>query len=118
MPQLKEESKVNFKTAHICILLTALFGLLAYFEYGGVHGVAAILLLCVIYWLLLTVSIVPFIGWLIQAWLMRRFTPNVITLTGIAPTWLTDLVFWSFLGLGIVVSAISSLIVILALQDR
>jgi len=117
MSQLKEESNVGLNAGRICILLTALFALLAYFEYEGAHGVAAILLLCVIYWLLLLASIVPFTGWLIQFWLMKWLTPKVITLTGIALTWLTSFVFWSFLGLGIVVSAISAWIVILALQD-
>ena len=72
------------------IILIMLAASLGYFVYGGIDGVFAITILCVLYGLMVLLSLIPFIGIGLQYWAsIQLVLPWVISNTGIYPTWLT-----------------------------
>ncbi|MCW3140657.1 MAG: hypothetical protein N2V72_00535 [Methanophagales archaeon] len=99
------------------ILLTALFSLLGYFVYGSINGALGILLLCIACDFVLLISIIPFVGWLIQTFVMKMIViPGIVALTGIYLTWLTTTIFFVYLAYGIIVTATVSIAILRALQ--
>jgi len=114
----KEENvNVSFDSLYSSILLTALFTLLGYFVYGGIKGALAVLLLTIACDFMLVISVIPFVGWLIQGLIMNWVITNFPALTGFPLTWLTSTVFWVYLAFGILISVISSIVVLIALKD-
>ena len=97
----------------IDILLILLFSALGYFVYHGVDGALAMLILTILYALATLLSLIPFAGaffqWLVMTYAIRPF---VFHLTHIYSTWLTSAAFWVYLGLGIIITLIMSLIVL------
>jgi len=98
-------------------LITALFSLLGYFVYGGIKGALAILLLCIVCDLILFLSMIPFVGWLVQALVMRFAITKILALTCVSTTWLISTIFWVYLVFGIIISIASSLILLMALDN-
>ena len=103
----------------IDFFLVLLFGALGYFVYHGVDGALAMVILTILYALATFVSLIPFAGAAIQ-WAIMTYAinPFVFHLTHIHSTWLTFVAFWVYLGLGIVMTALTSLGVIGILLDR
>jgi len=97
----------------IDFLLILLFSALGYFVYHGVDGFLAMLILTILYALATLLSLIPFAGaffqWLVMTYAIRPF---VFHLTHIYSTWLTSVAFWVYLGLGIIITLIMSLIVL------
>jgi hypothetical protein len=94
-------------------VLVLLFGALGYFVYHGVGGFLAMVILTILYALATLLSLIPFAGAFVQ-WLVMTFAikPFVFHLTHIHSTWLTFVAFWVYLGLGIIITLIMSLIVL------
>jgi len=94
-------------------LLVVLFGALGYFVYHGVGGALAMVILTILYALATLLSLIPFAGAFIQ-WLVMTYAinPFVFHLTHIHYTWLVAVAFWVYLGLGIIMTIIMSLIVL------
>ena len=113
----KEDVNISFNSLHWSVLFTMFFTLLGYFVYGGIKGALAILLLTIACDFMLVISIIPFIGWLIQGFLMHWAITDFPALTGFPLTWLTSTIFWVYLVFGIVISTISSIVVLIALKD-
>ncbi|RLG33236.1 hypothetical protein DRN97_05560 [Methanosarcinales archaeon] len=110
--------KVSFNSVRFSILLTMLFSLLGYFVYGSINGALAILLLCIVCNFMLLISVIPFVGWLIQAFLMKKLViTGIAAITGISLTWLTSAIFWVYLVFGIIISTVTSIVVLTALRD-
>jgi len=94
-------------------LLVVLFGALGYFVYHGVGGALAMVILTILYALATLLSLIPFFGAFVQ-WLVMTYAinPFVFHLTHIHYTWLVAVAFWVYLGLGIIITIIMSLIVL------
>jgi hypothetical protein len=107
------EYKYVYSGIGIDFLLILLFSALGYFVYHGVGGFLAMLILTILYALATLLSLIPFAGAFVQ-WLVMTFAikPFVFHLTHIHSTWLTFVAFWVYLGLGIVITLIMSLIVL------
>ena len=115
---MNEESRnISINAFPHSLLITALFSLLGYFVYGGIKGALAILLLCIVFDFTLFLSLIPFVGWLVQALLMKVAIADILALTCISTTWLTSTIFWVYLVFGIIISIASSLIVLMALDN-
>ena len=103
---------VTIKTSYIGLLYTVLFSVLGYFVYGGVRGLMAMLALCLFYDLVLCLSIIPFVGSIIQAVAMNLISYKLFTILSIYPSWLTTCIFWCYLVCGIVITILVTAIVI------
>jgi len=108
----ERNTEVSLKPVRLSILLTVMFSLLGYFVYGSINGALAILLLDLVCDLTVLVSVIPFVGCLIQAFLMKMIIPKIAAITGIHLTWLTTAIFWTNLLFGVVVTAIVSIMVL------
>jgi len=100
-------------------LLVVLFGALGYFVYHGVGGALAMVILTILYALATLLSLIPFAGAFVQ-WLVMTYAinPFVFHLTHIHYTWLVAVAFWVYLGLGIIITLIMSLIALAVLLKR
>ena len=107
------EYKYVYSGIGIDFLLVLLFGALGYFVYHGVGGALAMVILTILYALASLLSLIPFAGALVQ-WLVMTYAinPFVFHLTHIHYTWLVAVAFWVYLGLGIIMTIIMSLIVL------
>lgn len=99
-------SKIGFE---LLLLWTAL----AYFVYGGLEGTMAIVILCVLYGLATLLALIPFGGAIIQVMVMKfAIWPYVMAFTGITATWLTGLVFWIDVIIGIILTFAATIVVL------
>ena len=103
---------VTIRTSYFGLFYTVLFSVLGYFVYGGVRGLMAMLALCLFYDLVLCLSIIPFVGSVIQAVTMNLISYKLFTILSIYPSWLTTCVFWCYLVCGIVITILVTAIVI------
>ncbi len=94
-------------------LILVFFVATAYFVYGGVGGMLAVLILAVLYGIVLLLAIIPFGGVIIQVLVMYFVIwPWVSEFTGIEATWLTALMFWVQVIAGIILTlAVTAIIV-------
>jgi len=106
------EEGVTIRTSYFGLFYTVLFSVLGYFVYGGVRGLMAMLALCLFYDLVLCLSIIPFVGSIIQAVAMNLISYKLFTILSIYPSWLTTCVFWCYLVCGIVITILVTAIVI------
>jgi len=106
------EETVTIRTSYFGLFYTVLFSVLGYFVYGGVRGLMAMLALCLFYDLVLCLSIIPFVGSVIQAVTMNLISYKLFTILSIYPSWLTTCVFWCYLVCGIVITILVTAIVI------
>ena len=113
---IKEEA--FYPIYYYSILLMVLFSLLGYFVYGGTNGALAILLLSIACYFMAFISVIPFVGCLIQAFLMKMFIPKIATITGIYLTWLTSTIFLVYLLAGIVVTTVFSILALDAIEKH
>ena len=116
---MNEEKDINVSvnSHYYTLLFKALFPLLGYFVYGGIKGALAILLLCIICDFTLFLSLIPFVGWLVQALVMRFAITKILALTCVSTTWLISTIFWVYLVFGIIISIASSLTLLMALDN-
>ncbi len=86
-------------------LLILLWASVAYFVYNGIWGIVAIVLLCGLYELTLLLSLIPYIGFIIQAIVMKFVIwPYVAALTEITASQLTLLIFWQVIVFGALIT--------------
>jgi hypothetical protein len=113
------EYKYVYSGIGIDFLLVLLFGALGYFVYHGVGGALAMVILTILYALASLLSLIPFVGAFVQ-WLVMSYAikPFVFHLAHIHSTWLTFVAFWVYLGLGIIITFIMSLIALAVLLKR
>ena len=103
---------VTIKTSYFSLFYTLLFSVLGYFVYGGIEGLMAVLALCLFYDLALCLSIIPFVGSIIQAVVMNLISHKLFAILSIYPSWLTTSIFWCYLVCGIVITILVTAIVI------
>ena len=103
---------VTIRTSYIGLFYTVLFSVLGYFVYGGVRGLMAMLALCLFYDLVLCLSVIPFVGSVIQAVVMHLLSHKFFIILSIYPSWLTTCMFWCYLICGIVITILVTAIVI------
>jgi fructose-specific phosphotransferase system IIC component len=93
--------------------LTLLWAALGYFVYNGLTGTFAMIILSILYGLATFLSLIPFVGVILQGLLMYfLITPWVFEFTGITATWLTLLVFWIDIIFGCIITLGMSLLVL------
>jgi len=96
-----------------------LWAALAYFIYGEVYGVAAIIILASLYNLSVFLALIPFCGVLIQGLVIRFIMwPWIMDFTGIHDTWLTGLTFWMAIIAGISATIMGTTIFLAWRGDR
>jgi len=103
---------VTIKTSYFGLFYTVLFSVLGYFVYGGIEGLMAMLALCLLCDLVLCLSIIPFVGSIIQAVVMNLISHKLFTILNIYPTWLTTCIFWCYLICGIIITILVTAIVV------
>ena len=101
-------------------LLIVLWGILAYFVYDGVGGVLAIVLLGILFALSTILALIPFGMGVVAQVLVMKFVilPFVLDLTGLSATWLTGVMFWVYIVLGIITTIVITLAIVVAILDR
>jgi hypothetical protein len=98
-------------------LLTILWVALGYFVYGGFSGALAILVLSLLFSVTILVSLIPFVGVVIQGLIMNYWiVPWTFGVTGITATWLTGIIFWINIIIGLIFTIITSIATIVALR--
>lgn len=86
-------------------LLVAMWTLLGYFIYHGVPGAVGTLLLAILFGFCTVISLIPFVGVIIQGVLMYFVVePWVLELTGLQHSWLFEMMFYTFLVIGAVMT--------------
>ncbi len=99
-------SKIGFE---LLLLWTAL----AYFVYSGIDGTMGMIILCVLYGMATLLALIPFGGVIIQVLVMKfAIWPWVMAFTGITTTWLTGLVFWIDVIIGIILTLAATIVVL------
>lgn len=84
---------------------------LGYFVYGGIGGAIAMFILTFVYGLVSLLSLIPFVGVFVQGLAMFYLVnPWIFGFTGITSTWLTGLVFWINIIVGIFATIVTSLL--------
>jgi len=106
------EESVTVRTSYFALFYIVLFSVLGYFVYDGVRGSMAILALCLVYYLIFCLSIIPFGGCIIQAVVMHLVSHKLFDILNIYPSWLTTCIFWCYLICGIVITILVTAIVI------
>jgi len=105
--------RITISTTHFLLYGIAL--LTGYFLYAqSITMVLALFLFMLLNELLCLVSLIPFIGALIQ-WLLitSHLEPFIFSLTPLYPTWLTDIIACVFLVFGIIMTMISTIVICL-----
>lgn len=99
--------------------LLILFCALAYFVYGGLAGVFAIAILCVLLSIASLLGLFPIAG-VIVFWYVatQRIFPFVFDLTKIIPTWLTDIIFALYLIVSIIYTIVMLFVVFIEKKHR
>jgi len=108
----EERRGITIRIYHFSLFYTVLFSVLGYFVYDGVTGLMAMLALCLVYDLALYLSIIPFGGSIIQAFLMDLISHKLFGVLSIHPSWLTTCAFWCYLICGIVITILVTAIII------
>lgn len=120
--QVEREKKIKAATKPILELgwaFTLLWAALGYFVYEGVDGAAAIVILATFYAVSILLAFIPFCGVIIQGLTMHFLIwPLVVSFTGIYDTWLTGLIFWMIIVIGVTINIIWTLMGIVYLLDR
>jgi fructose-specific phosphotransferase system IIC component len=99
-------------------LFTILWVALGYFVYGGLSGALAILVLSLLFDVVILVSLIPFVGVVIQGLIMNYLiAPWVFGVTSITATWLTTSMFWINIIIGFVLTIIMSIATIAVLKE-
>jgi len=111
-----ENVSVSLNSYYFNLLFTLLFSVMAYFVYDGLKGALAIFLLCLLYDVIIFLSLIPFGGCVVQAVLMILISTPFFALVGISPTWLTTVIFWAYLIYGIIVTIVSSIALLILLD--
>ena len=106
------EEGITVRTSWFGLFYTILFSVLGYFVYGGVRGLMAMLALCLLYDLVLCLSVISFGGCITQAIVMYLVSHKLFGILSIYPSWLTTCVFWCYLICGIVITILVTAIVI------
>lgn len=99
------ESKTSGIRVFVCILFALIFffSALGYFVYGGMNGVFAVFILCVLYCLAVFLSCVPLVGIVLQGVVSLLWIfPLIKSFTGIEQTWLTSLIIVLFMLYGLI----------------
>ena len=66
------EKELNLQSdVGTAIIFLALFGILGYFVYGGLNGALSVVLLGIAYDLSILIGLIPFIGFIFQAIVMK-----------------------------------------------
>ena len=94
------------------IIFLALFGILGYFVYGGLNGALSVILLGIAYDLSILIGLIPFIGFIVQAIVMKFLWIFISDLTGIGPTVLTTWMYWIHLDIGAIGTCITTILVL------
>ncbi len=85
--------------------LLVMFTLFGYFEYGTFNGAAGAALFWIVVGWAALFGIIPIAGNIVQYWVMSDWLmPKLFAFTGIAPSWITSLVFWSSMAVGVLCS--------------
>jgi hypothetical protein len=113
---MNESKEYIYYGLGIDFTLPILFAALGYFVYNGVSGALAMLILTILYALAGLLSIIPFAGAAIQ-WAVMAYAinPFVFHLTHIHYTWLVSIAFWVYLAFGIIITAIITIPIALAI---
>ena len=99
--------------------LIILWTALAYFVYDGIEGAIAVVILGVLFGLAILIALIPFCGVVIQVLVMYFLIwPWVSNFTGIEATWLTLLIFWVDVILGIFITLVTTLVAIVIIANR
>jgi len=92
----------------VVIMEAAIFGLLGEFWYGS-GGFMAMAVLSIVCGLAVMLSLVPFVGVGLEAYVLWWWVlPMVLMRSGLDASWLTTLIVWLNLGIGLVITAVMS----------
>ncbi|RLC69410.1 MAG: hypothetical protein DRI26_09180, partial [Chloroflexi bacterium] len=94
-------------------VLTVIFAIVAYFIYGNNLGaMLAIVLLSILWNFAMFVSIIPFGGFIIYWFIADYIRSWVFSIANISSTWLTDLMWWLYIIVAIIVTIASTMILL------
>jgi hypothetical protein len=105
---VKDLVKTAKRSIRVGILILLLICTAVGYFYGGATGGLAILILGISYWLSVTISRIPFIGIVIQYFVMA-FIFQLAEGYGVMSTGLTSFVFYTFIILGLIVCLLKSM---------
>lgn len=94
----------------ICLIVIAI---LAWFVYGTLNGVLAMLLLEIVISISLLIALIPFVGILFMYLLSEMYIiPNILSFTHIEYTWLVDAIKIFAYVIGFFITAITTFMVL------
>ena len=86
-------------------IIAAITFALGWFVYGGIGGGLAILLLCVVYAALSVLSVIPFVGFIAQAYVLLNYAwPIISEYTSMEAGLLTTIIFVIYMFSGIIIT--------------
>lgn len=91
--------------------------ILAYFQYGTLQGVLFVALYYLLTGFAAALSLIPFVGVILYYFVSASaVTPWLVSFTGVQTSWVTDIIFWAYLIVGVVLTAITTVVTIAFLK--
>jgi len=92
---------------------------MGYFVYGGLDGALAMIVLYLLLGVVALLSLIPFIGIVLQYWVSTQITIMwIISITGIYATWLTTLMLIVFMIMGTILCGMTTIFTISLIKCR